>query len=296
MNAGLRVGFIGLGSQGGPMARAIIDRGFPTSLWARRPESVAPFEGAADIVGSPAVLANAVDLVGICVLTDDDVERVVLGPNGLIEGVRPGTIVAIHSTVHPGTCTRIATALAAAGAEVLDAPVSGGGLAAAAHQLLVMVGGDPIAFNRAKPVFAAFGDPIVHVGPLGTGQMAKLVNNLLLTGTLSLVHHAVDLGRTFGIEPNALLACLQRGSSRSFALDMYTGMRPGLGDPGSSVSGIAALLGKDVRLVERLIAESGGDGALLTAAADDILRAMVGSHESQSEKRPTPPGGPAPSK
>jgi 3-hydroxyisobutyrate dehydrogenase len=278
------------------MARAIIDQGFTTSLWARRPESTAPFEGSADILESPAGLAEAVDLVGICVLTDDDVEQVVLGPNGVIEGVRPGTVVVIHSTVHPSTCLRIAAALAATGTEVLDAPVSGGGPAAENHQLLVMVGGDPIVFNRARPVLASFGDPIVHLGPLGTGQMAKLVNNLLLTGMLSLVHQAVELGRTFGIEPAALLTCLQRGSSRSFALDLYAGMRQDLGDPGSPVSGIAALLGKDVRLVESLIAERGGDGALLTTAAEDILRAMVGAHESPTEQRSTPPGRPAPAK
>ena len=279
MNSSLRVGFIGLGSQGGPMAHAIIDRGFATTLWARRPRSAAPFEGSADIVASPAVLADAADLVGICVLSDDDVEQVVLGPNGLIEGLRPGTIVAVHSTVDPGTCIRIASALAQTGAEVLDAPVSGGGPAAAARQLLVMVGGDPITFERARPVFEAYGDPIVHVGPLGAGQMAKLLNNLLLTGTLSLVHHAVRLGASFGIEPDALLSCLQRGSSRSFAVDMYAGMRPGLGDPASHVPGIAALLGKDVRLVEGLIGEKSGDGALLTTAAEDILRAMIGTRD-----------------
>jgi 3-hydroxyisobutyrate dehydrogenase len=279
MSGALRVGFIGLGSQGGPMAQAIIDRGFTTTVWARRPETVLPFEGSARVARSPADLAAEVDLVGICVLMDADVEQVVLGPDGLIEGLRPGTIVAIHSTVLPGTCTRIASVLADTGAEVIDAPVSGGGPAAATHQLLVMVGGDPRTFERAQPVLAAFGEPIVHLGPLGAGQTAKLINNLLLTSNLSLVHQAVELAAALGVEPTALVTTLQHGSSRSFALDMYANMRHGFGDPTSPVAGVAALLAKDVRLVESLIAENGADGTRLTAAAIDILRQMSGGSE-----------------
>jgi 3-hydroxyisobutyrate dehydrogenase len=274
MSPGLRVGFIGLGSQGGPMARAIIDRGFQTTLWARRPETLSPFKGSGDIASSPAALAAAVDIVGICVLTDADVEQVALGPDGLVEGLRPGTIVAIPSSVNPSTCTRIATALAQTGAEVIDAPVSGGGPAAAAHQLLVMVGGDPSSFERAQPVLAAFGDPIVHLGPLGAGQTAKLVNNLLLTGTLSLVHQAVELGAALGVEADALVRSLQHGSSRSYALDLYANMRQGFGDPTSPVAGVAALLAKDLNLVERLFAENGVAGGQLTDAAAGVLRQM----------------------
>jgi 3-hydroxyisobutyrate dehydrogenase-like beta-hydroxyacid dehydrogenase len=283
MNGALRVGFIGLGSQGGPMARAIIDRGFTTTLWARRPETVLPFEGSASVARSPAALAAEVDLVGICVLTDADVEQVVLGPDGLIEGLRPRTIVAIHSTVLPSTCARIASALADTGAEVIDAPVSGGGQAAATGQLLVMVGGDPSTFDRAQPVLAAFGEPIVHLGPLGTGQTAKLINNLLLTSNLSLVHQAVELAAALGVEPSSLVTSLQHGSSRSYALDMYANMRHGFGDPDSPVAGVAALLAKDVRLVESLIAESGADGSRLTAAATEVLRHMSGDVERQSD-------------
>jgi 3-hydroxyisobutyrate dehydrogenase len=283
MSADLRVGFIGLGSQGGPMAQAIIDRGFTTTLWARRPDTVLPFEGSATVASSPAALAAEVDLVGICVFTDADVEQVTLGKDGLIEGLRPGTIVAIHSTVYPSTCTRIASALADTGADVIDAPVSGGGPAAAAHQLLVMVGGEPSTFERAQPVLAAFGDPIVHLGPLGAGQKTKLVNNLLLTGTLSLAHQAVELGATLGVDPDGLVTSLQHGSSRSFALDLYGNMRHGFGDPTSPVAGVVALLAKDVQLAQNLMAENGAEGALLTAAALDVLRHMSGGIDRRSE-------------
>jgi 3-hydroxyisobutyrate dehydrogenase len=266
------------------MAQAIIDRGFPTTVWARRPETLLPFEGSASVAPSPAVLAGEVDLVGICVLTDADVEQVALGPDGLVEGLRPGTIVAIHSTVHPDTCARIASTLAATGAEVIDAPVSGGGHAAATHQLLVMVGGDPNTFERARPVLAAFGEPIVHLGPLGTGQTAKLINNLLLTSTLSLAHQAVELGATFGVEPGALITSLQHGSSRSYALDLYATMRHGFGDPTAAVAGVAALLAKDVRLIESLIAENRADGRHLTVAANDVLRHMTGGVMPQTDE------------
>ena len=96
------VGFIGLGSQGGPMAGRIIEAGFPTTLWARRPASLEPFAGtAATVAGSPAELAAASDLVCLCVVGDTDVEEVVTGENGVLAGLKPGGVIAIHSTVHP---------------------------------------------------------------------------------------------------------------------------------------------------------------------------------------------------
>ena len=103
----MRVGFIGLGSQGGPMAGRIIEAGFSTTLWARRPASLEPFaDTAATVAGSPAELAAASDLVCLCVVGDDDVEEVTTGENGVLAGLKPGGVIAIHSTVHPETCRR----------------------------------------------------------------------------------------------------------------------------------------------------------------------------------------------
>jgi len=273
----LRVGFIGLGSQGGPMAHALIDAGFVTSLWARRREVLASYGATAALVDSPAELALRVDLVGICVLGDADVEEVVLGPRGLIEGLRPGSIVAIHSTVHPETCVRVAGALAKVGAEVLDAPVSGGGGAAAARKLLVMVGGDSDVLERARPMFQAYGDPIVHLGALGSGQTAKLANNLLFMGNMSLAHQAVEIGARLGLDPASLTTALQHGSSRSFALDIYAGMRPDFGASHNPLQEVVEVLSKDLRLFAGLVTgQVAADARPLTSAAGLVLDAMAG--------------------
>lgn len=109
------------------MAQALIDAGHDTVLWARRPEALEPFANTARIASNPAELAELADVVGICVLNDDDVVEVALRPNGLLAGITPGTSVLIHSTVHPTTCRQLGDRFSERGADVLDAPVSGGG-------------------------------------------------------------------------------------------------------------------------------------------------------------------------
>jgi 3-hydroxyisobutyrate dehydrogenase len=272
-----RVGFIGLGSQGGPMARRIIDAGYPMVLWARRAETLEPFASTAALTAaSPAELANQADIVAICVVNDDDVSDVIQRPDGVAAGLRPGAVVAIHSTIHPDTCIALGDTLAAVGASVIDAPVSGGGPAAAHGRLLVMVGGDQAAFEVALPVLSTFGDPVRLLGPLGSGQLAKLVNNLLFTAGLSLAHDAVELGSALGLDAAALTAVLQSGSARSFALDTYTGLRQaGLsaGTPGPD--SVARLLRKDVDIAGALAATRSAPVGLLVEVADELL-ALLG--------------------
>ena len=167
----LSVGFIGLGSQGAPMARRIVEAGFPLTLWARRPESLRPFDDTvATVASTPAALAEASSIVCICVTGDEDVNDVVDGAHGVLSGLAPGGTLLVHSTVHPETCIRLHLLGAAKGVAVLDAPVSGGGPAAAQGTLLVMVGGDEAGLDRARPVMATFGNPILHVGEIGAGR------------------------------------------------------------------------------------------------------------------------------
>jgi 3-hydroxyisobutyrate dehydrogenase len=164
------VGFIGLGDMGGAMAGRIIAAGHPTVLWARRPEALEPF--AAPIVefaDSPADLASRSDLVGVCVWHDEDVLDVCTRADGVFAGCRPGTVVAIHATVLPSTCEALAAA-APEGVAVLDVPVSGGHAGAEAGTLVVAIGGDADAAARVSAVFGAFGDPVIYMGPLGSGQ------------------------------------------------------------------------------------------------------------------------------
>jgi 3-hydroxyisobutyrate dehydrogenase len=189
----LRVGFIGLGSQGGPMARRIIEAGYPVTLWARRPGTLEPFAGtAAKIAGSPAELAAASDLVCVCVRDDADTEEVV---DAVLGGLAAGGVIAVHSTVHPDTCRRLAERAQARGVRLIDAPVSGGAPAAEAGRLLVMAGGDEETVDACRPVFASYGDPIVHLGPVGAGQVTKLLNNAAFTAHLGVAVSVLALER-----------------------------------------------------------------------------------------------------
>ena len=249
------------------MAQRIIDAGFTTTLWARRPEALEPYRGSgASFAPSPSELAAASDLVCLCVVNDDDVQQVF---DAMLPGVAPGAVVAVQSTVHPSTMQRLADAAAARGATVIDAPVSGGGQAAAAGTLLVMVGGDDETVARCRPVFEAYGDPVVHVGPLGAGQLAKLVNNAVFTANITLAEDALALGQAFGLDRTALADVIARGSGNSFAL----GVVAGLGYAGLRTLG-APLLRKDVDIVTALAGEQGATTGNLVTVADDGLTEM----------------------
>jgi 3-hydroxyisobutyrate dehydrogenase len=246
----VRVGFIGLGGQGAPMARRIAAAGIPTTLWARRAESLAPFaECDVEIAGSPAELASASDVVCVCVVDDAGVEQVLTAEDGVFAGCRPGSIIVIHSTIHPETCRRLSLLAAQFGAALIDAPVSGGGEAAAEGHLLVMVGGGPEEFARVLPVLTTFGDPVIHVGPLGAGQTAKALNNLLFTAHLGLASALFALAHDLGVERESLAQSIAHGSGRSYAFDVAA--RSGF-NLAPFAGHTHALLAKDVGIVASL--------------------------------------------
>jgi 3-hydroxyisobutyrate dehydrogenase len=274
----VRVGFIGLGNQGAPMARRIVDAGYPVTLWARRPASLEPFAGTpATVAASPADLAAASDLVCICVVSDADVEEVVTGEAGVLAGLarkvggEAGGVIAVHSTVHPDTCRRLAAQAEARGVRLVDAPVSGGGGAAADGRLLVMTGGEPEIVEFCRPVFATYGDPVLHLGPLGSGQVTKLLNNVLFTAHLATAASALALGQALGVDPGRLAEVISHGSGSSFALDRIAATGGTL-DLMAPVAG--PLLRKDVRLVADLADAAGAPAGAVMAAADAALVLM----------------------
>jgi 3-hydroxyisobutyrate dehydrogenase len=215
------VGFIGLGDQGGAMASRIIEAGWSTVLWSRRPEVLGGFAAPnVSTTASAADLGAAADLIGICVWADDDVREVVIGDGGVLDGCRPGTIVALHSTILPETCREIERLAAARGTLVLDAPVSGGRAVAFDGGLTVAVGGVAAALERARPVFDAFARTVEHVGEVGSGQTAKLLNNAVLAANLAVADEALALGQRLGLDPAALAAFMRTGSGRSYGLDV----------------------------------------------------------------------------
>ncbi|UMB70466.1 NAD(P)-dependent oxidoreductase [Mycobacterium paraterrae] len=266
------VGFIGLGSQGAPMARRIVEAGFPTTLWARRAVSLEPFaDTAASVAESPAELAAASDLVCLCVVGDADVVDVVTGDSGVLAGLKPGGVIAVHSTVHPATCRELAEKADAQGVSVIDAPVSGGAPAAAEGKLLVMVGGEDEVVERCRPVFASYADPIVHLGALGSGQTTKLLNNLLFTANLGTAATMLALGEALGVRPGRLTEVISRGSGNSFALNVLGGDTAGLARLAAMAG---SLLQKDVRLIADVADTANAAGGVVLDTADATLVLM----------------------
>jgi 3-hydroxyisobutyrate dehydrogenase len=263
----LRVGFVGLGSQGGPMARRIIEDGFETTLWARRPASLEPYDGsgAACAADLPA-LGAASDVLCLCVIGDADVDEVLRGDDGALSGMAPGGVVVIHSTVHPDTCRRLQDDFP--GLYVVDAPVSGGGHMATAKALLVMVGGADDAVARCRPVFDTYANPLVHLGGLGAGLAAKLVNNALFTAHLGLAASAFAAAGRLGVDLGALTEVLSSGSGRSYGVEVLAGT----GHTLSVMAGLAGpLLAKDVGI---LAAMADRDAPELLRVAENTIAAM----------------------
>ncbi|MBV9090978.1 MAG: NAD(P)-dependent oxidoreductase [Mycobacteriaceae bacterium] len=268
----MRVGFIGLGSQGAPMARRIVDAGYPTTLWARRPASLEPFaDTAAKVAGSPAELGAASDLVCICVVGDADVAEVLGGDSGVLAAMTGGGTIAIHSTVHPDTCRALARTAARQNVSLIDAPVSGGGEAAAQRRLLVMAGGEAETVDRCRPVFETYADPVVHLGGVGAGQITKLLNNVLFTANVATAKTTLALGEALGVSAENLTEVISRGSGNSFALNSI-GRFGGSLDVLASIA--AQLLQKDVRLVADIAGKAQVSPGAVLDAADAALELM----------------------
>lgn len=250
------------------MARRIVEAGFPTTLWARRPESLEPYADTdASVATSLADLGAASDVLGVCVVDDAGVDGVLRGPDGALAAMADGSVVVIHSTVHPETCVRLQQDFP--NVHVLDAPVSGGGHMAAVGELLVMLGGAAEVVERCRPVLETFGSPILHLGPLGAGQEAKLLNNAVFAAQLALAAEAFALAAKRDLDQQAVATILSAGSGRSYAAEVVAG-------GGFDLNGLAPfageLLAKDVGI---LAVRAGlGDSTTLLAAADRALELM----------------------
>ncbi|HTV96057.1 MAG TPA: NAD(P)-dependent oxidoreductase [Steroidobacteraceae bacterium] len=274
------VGFVGLGSQGAPMARRIVESGYPLLLWARRPETLAPFAGTrAEAASSIEDLGARAEHVGVCVVDDAGVEQVC---EQLMASMRPGTRIAIHSTVHPNTVIALARRAAARAIALIDAPVSGGGPAAAARTLTVMMGGEEDAIAAARPIFETFGGLIVRVGGIGAGQTAKLVNNALMAVNLAMAHHGLSVGAALGLDRAALSAIVKASSGRSYGFDVYARLPA----PRAFAHG-ARLLAKDLRLLGELLGADASFAAFRSIAAP-FLDSMAGDEHGILDRSISP--------
>jgi len=226
----MKVGFIGLGIMGRPMALNLLKGGHEVVVWARRAESMQPLlDAGARGAGSPAEVARAVEVVVSMVADAPDVEQVMLGENGVSSGANSATggagwegLVAVDmSTILPAAARDIGARLAAAGIEFLDAPVSGGEVGAIAGTLSIMVGGSVAAFEKAKPAFACMGKNIVHVGDAGAGQVAKAANQIVTGVGVLTVAEALNFAAKNGVDPARVREALLGGFAYSKILENH---------------------------------------------------------------------------
>ncbi len=214
----MKVGFIGIGNMGGPMCRNIIKGGHDVTVFDLNPAAVKTCTDlGAKAAASPKEVASLVDVVMTSLPMPKDVEAVALGPNGIIEGIRQGTVYIDLSTNSPTMIRKIAAALAPKGVVTLDAPVSGGAIGAEKKTIAIMVGGDRAAYDRCMPVFESFGQNISFLGALGSGAIAKIVNNMLAFSNMASAAEGLMLGAAAGIDPEALNEVIRNSSGNSMA-------------------------------------------------------------------------------
>lgn len=212
----LRVGFVGLGTMGTPMATNIAKAGFSLIVWNRTASKVEPLLRLGAKAGkSPAHVAAEVDVVITMVSRPQDVEEVALAPSGVLEGLRAGSVLIDMSTVSPATSRKLAGAVTTKQAEFLDAPVVGSKGPAIEGALVILVGGLPQTLERCKPILLAMGKQIIHAGNVGSGAALKLVTNLMLGHLMAGFSEAVILAKAAGLDPKQFLDVLEASTFRS---------------------------------------------------------------------------------
>jgi 3-hydroxyisobutyrate dehydrogenase-like beta-hydroxyacid dehydrogenase len=216
----MQVGFIGLGDQGAPIAHAIARAGHPLTLWARRPRSLDELVGKFPfaVADSVASLGAAVDVVALCVDRDSDVEELLLDKL-LLDSMPAGTVIVNHGTGSPAAASRFAQWAHEREIIALDAPVSGGAARGWTRTLTVMVGGDASGYARCEGLFRAYGSVVAHLGPPGSGQLAKLINNVLLAMNMCSAHQALAVAGPLGLDPENLAELILASSGSSRALE-----------------------------------------------------------------------------
>ncbi|MES2210985.1 MAG: NAD(P)-dependent oxidoreductase [Chloroflexota bacterium] len=220
----MRVGFVGLGTMGGAMAANVTRAGFPVAAWNRTPGRASALEElGVRTVDSPAAVAAASDIVVTIVSDTPDVEAVLFGDQGVAAGAVPGTLVVDMSTISPSATQLFAARLRERGVAMLDAPVSGGSEGAKKGTLTIFVGGDAPDLERARPVLEAMGTTITLVGPIGSGQAVKAVNQVILAGTYLGVAEGIVLAIKAGLDGEQVVAALSGGAAQSWVLANRSG-------------------------------------------------------------------------
>ena len=207
-----KVGFIGLGIMGKPMAKNLMEAGYDLVVHNRSPEKVEELAGeGATTASSPREVAEGCDVVITMLPDSPEVEEVLAGEGGVLEGVREGALIVDMSTISPVVTENLAARAKERGASLLDAPVSGGDVGAIEGTLSIMVGGEGSDFERARPLFDVMGKTVTHVGPSGAGQVTKAANQIVVALTIEAVSEALVLGSAGGVPPEKILDVLGGG-------------------------------------------------------------------------------------
>lgn len=250
-----RIGFVGLGMMGLPMAKNLVEAGYAVTVLDLNPETVEQaLAFGASSTASGAEVAEQSDIIITMVPDSPDVEAAIAGPNGILEGIKPGSIVIDMSTISPETGKKMANLLEAKGANFVDAPVTGGVIGAETGSLSVLVGGNAEAFERALPVLNVLGGRVSHMGPVGSGHMTKIANQVLGAATLAGIAEAFVLAKKSGLDLQAFLDAAIHGAGNSWTLENY-GPKILAGD--FSAGFMVKHIQKDLRLADEAAAKTG---------------------------------------
>ena len=253
-----RIGFIGLGNMGKPMAENLAKAGFAISVLDLDPVPVSELVAlGAERVSTPCELAERSDVICSVVMNDRQTLEVMLGEDGVLAGVAAGALILIHSTVSMETCRLVADAAAKKGVGLLDAAVSGAAERAREGSLSLMVGGDSGLVDRARPIFDVVGENLYHMGDVGMGQAAKTCNNLMCLINVHVVEEALRLARTAGIEEGRMLEVARASSGDSWALCNVKNMRELAATHMKGAPDMSIFGRKDISLASKLGAKLG---------------------------------------
>jgi 2-hydroxy-3-oxopropionate reductase len=266
----MKVGFIGLGAMGRPMALHLQRAGHDLHVWARRPESAASLP--ATLCATPAELGRRCEVVFTIITSSADVEAVALGADGLIEGMAPGSVLVDCSTIAPDAARHIAAQLGERGIHMLDAPVSGGAQGASDATLAIMAGGDAAVLERVRPLLECLGKRIVHIGPNGAGQVAKACNQMIMVAAIEATAEAMRLAAASGVDCAKVKQALAGGSAASRVLDVM-GERMVKRDFAAGIE--ARLHHKDFGLVLEAARKSGVPVPLTATVAQQLNALMA---------------------
>jgi 3-hydroxyisobutyrate dehydrogenase-like beta-hydroxyacid dehydrogenase len=272
-----RVGFVGLGIMGSRMAANLARAGHELTVFNRTRTTADAWaaEYGGTVAGSPAEVGAASDIVISMVVDGDQVREALLGTDGVVQDAAPGTLCVDMSTIAPAQTLEIGTALAARGLSLLDAPVTGSSPKAQDGTLTIMAGGGPGDFARAKPLFEVMGDLVVHVGALGQGEMVKLINNAVAAANAATVGEALLVGQAAGVDLDALVQVMGKGSGGSAMLDLKAG--PMREHDYATLFKLEHML-KDVRLCLEEAQRARVPFAAAARARDVLVAAMARGH------------------